>query len=288
MIVEIDKKAGFCFGVNNAIKKVEELLLAGEEVHCLGDIVHNKTEVERLEALGMKTIQQHELNSIKNATILIRSHGEPPSTYETIERNANRLIEATCPVVLKLQERIQSSYSNWQNKNGQVMVYGKQNHPEVIGLAGQTKFTAIIVSSINDLNKINFANPIEIYSQTTMPINGFNQIVSEIKKQAKNDVIVHNTICRQVSGRVDGIAAFAEHFDLILFVSGKASSNGKFLFQIAKTANSNTYFISKKNEIDLNWFQNINSIGITGATSTPRWLMEEISTFITNNLKGKK
>lgn len=283
MIVEIDHNAGFCFGVINAISKVEELLSNGETVNCLGDIVHNKTEVQRLEILGMKTIQKDELESIHNATILIRSHGEPPSTYEIIKKNSNKLIEATCPVVLKLQQRIQNSYSHLTNKKGQIVIYGKKNHPEVTGLAGQTGYTAIIVSSFDDLQQINYHNPIEVYSQTTMPINGFHEIINEIQKQAKSEVIIHNTICRQVAGRVDAIKQFAAKFDVVLFISGKESSNGKFLHQIASSVNSRTYFISNRKEINQNWFKNINSIGITGATSTPVWQMKEIATFIHEN-----
>jgi len=276
MHIEIDNKSGFCFGVQRAITKAEELIENGETITCLGEMVHNHEEVERLEKLGMKTIEIEQLSQQNNQTILIRSHGEPPSTYQNLNKNNNKIIDATCPVVLKLQQRIKTSFEQIQKTNGQLLIYGKKGHAEVIGLNGQTGNKAIIVSSVDDLKQIDFSRPIEMYSQTTMPLSGFNIIKEAINKQALNKVTYHDTICRQVANRVPHISEFAKKFDIILFVSGKKSSNGKLLFDECKKNNPRSYFISSASELDSSWFRDAKSIGICGATSTPQWLMEQV------------
>jgi len=276
MHIEIDNKSGFCFGVQRAIAKAEELIENGETITCLGEMVHNHEEVDRLEKLGMKTIEIEQLSQQNNQTILIRSHGEPPSTYQNLNKNNNKIIDATCPVVLKLQQRIKNSFEQIQKTNGQLLIYGKKGHAEVIGLNGQTGNKAIIVSSVDDLKQIDFSRPIEMYSQTTMPLSGFNIIKEAINKQALNKVTYHDTICRQVANRVPHISEFAKKFDIILFVSGKKSSNGKLLFDECKKNNPRSYFISSASELDSSWFRDAKSIGICGATSTPQWLMEQV------------
>ncbi|MBN1767453.1 MAG: 4-hydroxy-3-methylbut-2-enyl diphosphate reductase [Prolixibacteraceae bacterium] len=283
MHIEIDNKSGFCFGVQRAINKVEELIQEGEQVHCLGDIVHNHEEVMRLSQLGMHTIQTNDLAHTSRQTVLVRSHGEPPSTFEKLKTNQNKTIDATCPVVSKLQNRIKKSYGQSSQKNGQLVIYGKKEHPEVIGLNGQTGNQAIVVTNSNDLEEIDFTRPIEIYSQTTMPLDGFEAITKQIKEQATNEVIVHDTICRQVAGRVPHLKIFVKKFDVVLFVSGKKSSNGKSLFEVCRKSNPNTYFISSPNEVNAKWIENADKIGICGATSTPQWLMEKVKEHIENN-----
>lgn len=280
MHIEIDNKSGFCFGVQRAIAKAEELIENGETITCLGEMVHNHEEVERLEKLGMKTIEIEQLSQQNNQTILIRSHGEPPSTYQNLNKNNNKIIDATCPVVLKLQQRIKNSFEQIQKTNGQLLIYGKKGHAEVIGLNGQTGNKAIIVSSVDDLKQIDFSRPIEMYSQTTMPLSGFNIIKEAINKQALNKVTYHDTICRQVANRVPHISEFAKKFDIILFVSGKKSSNGKLLFDECKKNNPRSYFISSASELDSSWFRDAKSIGICGATSTPQWLMEQVKSHL--------
>lgn len=283
MHIEIDNKSGFCFGVQRAINKVEEIIQKGEQVHCLGDIVHNHEEVMRLSKLGMHTIQTGDLTHIKKQIVLVRSHGEPPSTFEKLKANQNKTIDATCPVVSKLQNRIKKSYAQSSQKNGQLVIYGKKEHPEVIGLNGQTGNQAIVITTNNDLEEIDFTRPIEIYSQTTMPLDGFNIITKQIKEQATNEVIVHDTICRQVAGRVPHLKIFVKKFDVVLFVSGKKSSNGKLLFEVCRKSNPNTYFISSPKEVSAEWIENADKIGICGATSTPQWLMEKVKEHIENN-----
>lgn len=276
MYIEIDNKSGFCFGVQRAIDKAEEQIGKGKNITCLGEIVHNHQEVDRLEKLGMKTIEIEQLKQQKNQTILIRSHGEPPFTYNNLNKNNNTVIDATCPVVLKLQKRIKTSFEQLQKTNGQLLIYGKKMHAEVIGLNGQTGYNAIIVSSVDDLKQIDFSRPIEIYSQTTMPLSGFNQIKEAINKQALSEVIYHDTICRQVANRVPHISEFAKKFDIVLFVSGKNSSNGKLLFEVCRKSNPYSYFIASASELNKNWFRNTENVGICGATSTPKWLMEQV------------
>lgn len=282
MQIEIDKKSGFCFGVQRAIDKVEYLIHQGEKINCLGDIVHNHEKVSRLSELGMNTIQINDLTDTSNQTVLIRSHGEPPSTFEKMRANNNKIIDATCPVVSKLQNRIKNSYAELTKNNGQLVIYGKKEHPEVIGLNGQTEENSIVVTTNNDFDKIDFNKPIEIYSQTTMPLDGFKAISNQIKEKAKNEVIIHDTICRQVAGRVPHLKEFVKKYDVVLFVSGKKSSNGKSLFEVCQNSNSHTYFISSPEEVERRWIKNVEKIGICGATSTPQWLMEKVKTHLEN------
>ena len=284
MIIETDKYSGFCFGVNKAINKVEELLSDNPGLVCLGEIVHNHEEVERLSSLGMKTVDLKEIPTIHHNTVLIRTHGEPPSTYQKLKTNNNRIIDATCPVVLKLQERIRKSYLNCKGTPCQLAIFGKKNHPEVIGLNGQVDNQAIVVTTPYDLSLIDFTRPIELYSQTTMSFDDFISISEIIKERAKNEVVIHDTICRQVANRIPRLAAFSKQFDIILFVSGKNSSNGKQLFETCLKNNPRSYFISAPGEIQKNWFSNCESIGISGATSTPRWLLEKVKSHVSTIL----
>ncbi|MCF8358017.1 MAG: 4-hydroxy-3-methylbut-2-enyl diphosphate reductase [Prolixibacteraceae bacterium] len=276
MIIEIDKGSGFCFGVKRAINKAGELLNEGENLYCLGDIVHNHEEVNRLSNLGMKTVNKDKGTELENKTVLIRSHGEPPSTYKTLKKHNNKIIDATCPVVLKLQERINNSHKRIGQEGGQTVIFGKPEHPEVIGLSGQTHNEAIVVTTPDDLQKIDFEKPIELYSQTTMPLDKFHEIRDEIKARANSMFISHDTICRQVANRVPQLAAFSKKHDIILFVSGKKSSNGKLLYSVCRENNPLTYFISSPEEIDPQWLKKGKTLGICGATSTPQWLMQNV------------
>jgi 4-hydroxy-3-methylbut-2-en-1-yl diphosphate reductase len=280
MIIEIDNQSGFCFGVRKAIDKAEQLLSEGNNLISLGEIVHNHEEVERLSVLGMKTIQKEEVSHFQNKTILIRTHGEPPATYSLLVENKNKIVDATCPVVLKLQERLQKSYQILSELNGQLIIFGKKDHPEVVGLMGQTNGQAIVVTTIEDLEQIDFSRPVELYSQTTMSIDDFHQISNEIRKRAKNTINIHDTICRQVSNRVPRLTGFSKRFDVILFVSGKNSSNGKFLYNICRKNNPSSYFISSPDEVEKDWFSTAQRVGICGATSTPFWLMEKVENHV--------
>ena len=276
MTTEIDTKSGFCFGVVNAIKKAEEELGKDETLYCLGDIVHNSQEVARLEKLGLRTINHEELAQLKNAKVLLRAHGEPPSTYETAQKNNITIIDASCLVVLQLQNKIKRAYQ--ENPDRQIVIYGKNGHAEVNGLVGQTLGTAIVVENVQDLDKIDFNKDICLFSQTTKSVDGFNEVVEIIKQRIAANVKFNynDTICRQVANRIPDIRRFAEQHYVLLFVSGKKSSNGKALFEECKKVNPHTYFISERNEINPDWLLGVHSIGICGATSTPKWLMEDI------------
>ncbi len=285
MKITIDKNSGFCFGVVNAIQAAENILKTRNHLYCLGDIVHNNMEVERLNKLGLEIINHEQFQKLKNVPVLIRAHGEPPSTYQTALQNNIELIDASCPVVLRLQNNVQQGYNNIKKQNGQVVIYGKPGHAEVSGLAGQTNNEAIIVSNNEDLKKIDITKPISLYSQTTKSMEGFNELIKEIKikKEEANsraDFIINDTICRQVSHRAPQLKEFSKNHDIIIFASGKKSSNGKYLHGICKENNSNTYFVSSPQDIKKEWFTSNDSVGICGATSTPRWLMDEIATLI--------
>jgi 4-hydroxy-3-methylbut-2-en-1-yl diphosphate reductase len=282
MIVEIDKNSGFCFGVVYAITIAEEVLRNEKELFCLGDIVHNNVEVSRLKKKGLITINHEQFKKIKNCKVLIRAHGEPPETYKIALENNIELVDTSCPVVLKLQNKIKMGYDEIIKHKGQVVIYGKKGHAEVNGLVGQINGEAIIVNEISDLDKIDFTRPVSIFSQTTQSTDGYNTIIDEIQKRllstgSNQQLISNNSICRQVSSRRKEIINFAKKFDIIIFVSGKKSSNGKILYTVCKTVNPLTYFISGIKEINKDWFQGINSAGICGATSTPMWLMEKIA-----------
>ena len=285
--ITVDPKSGFCFGVVYAIEMAESILKEEDKLYCLGDIVHNNREVDRLNNLGLEIIDHERLSELKNCKVLIRAHGEPPSTYEIALKNNIELLDASCPVVLKLQHQIKEGYETIKKIDGQVIIYGKEGHAEVTGLVGQTNGEAIIVTTKEDISKIDFEKPIYIYSQTTKSPKAFQDVVDEIKKKLialGKDVdlkfVVHDTLCRQVSGREPQLKAFASENDVIVFVSGTKSSNGKMLFLSCKEQNKQSYFVSDTKEIDENWFKDSNSVGICGATSTPRWLMDEVADHI--------
>lgn len=285
MKVEIDKKSGFCFGVIKAIKSAETELEDAKSLYCLGDIVHNGKEVDRLEKLGLISISKEKYFTLKNCKVLIRAHGEPPETYEYAEKNNIELIDATCPVVLTLQEKVKNSYTAKLPNKGQVVIFGKKGHAEIEGLNGQTDHNAIIVESIKDIDKIDMNRPVSLYSQTTKRIEDFHAIAKEVNKKITPGIPVEikDTICRQVSNRVPNLKTFAAKYDVILFVAGKKSSNGQYLYSICKEANPKSYIISEINEIDKDWFNGIESVGVCGATSTPNWLMEEVAHWITKS-----
>lgn len=282
MLVDIDKDSGFCFGVVYAVEKAEKELEKNEKLYSLGDIVHNSVELSRLEKMGLKSISHKEFKKLKNCKVLIRAHGEPPETYKIAKKNNIKLIDATCPVVLQLQNKIMNGYRDISKINGQIVIFGKKGHAEVNGLVGQTDNKAIVVETINDIEKIDFSKPVILYSQTTKSTKGFNEIKDAIDKKFRNDMlfVANNTICQQVSMREPKLKIFANKYDVIIFVSGRKSSNGKMLYSICKNENKNTYFVSNEKELDNNWFNGMNSVGICGATSTPRWLMKKISEYI--------
>jgi 4-hydroxy-3-methylbut-2-enyl diphosphate reductase len=286
MKVTIDKYSGFCFGVVYAIEMAENILEKEDILYCLGDIVHNNKEVERLTDMGLKIINNYDLKNLSDCKVLIRAHGEPPSTYNIALANNIELLDASCPVVLKLQHQIKEGYEDIKNIDGQVIIFGKEGHAEVTGLLGQTKNDAIIVTTVEDLNKVDFSKSIYIYSQTTKSPKAYKaicDIIAEKVKLADGEnvkYIVHDTLCRQVSGREPQLKHFSKENDVIIFVSGQKSSNGKMLYQSCKEENPNSYFISDVNEINNEWFSAVSSVGICGATSTPRWLMEQVQNTI--------
>ena len=280
--IEIDKGSGFCFGVVTAITKAEQVLAEGNKLYCLGDIVHNSKEVERLRKMGLITINHEQFETLQNETVLLRAHGEPPRTYEIAKQNNITIIDATCPVVLRLQKKINKEFNEQDQRNKQIVIYGKNGHAEVLGLVGQTMGEAIVIESLEEAKKLDFSKNIRLYSQTTKSLDEFQKIVAYIK----NDIAptatfkYFDTICRQVANRIPNIREFAATHDLIFFVSGKKSSNGKILFGECKQINPNTHFIDGIDEIDLSLLDKAESIGICGATSTPKWLMEEILNYI--------
>lgn len=284
--VEIDDRSGFCHGVVAAIAKAEDELSAGNPLYCLGDIVHNSDEVERLERHGLLTINHDDLRKLHDVKVLLRAHGEPPSTYALADRNGIRIIDATCPVVLRLQQRIKATYDT--NPRPQIVIYGKKGHAEVNGLVGQTAGEAIVIESPDRLDAIDFNRDIALYSQTTMPLEGFSRIIDEISKRIAPGVNFksYDTICRQVANRVDHIRHFAATHDVVLFVAGAKSSNGKVLLEQCREVNPRTHHIGRREDFDPVWIQDAASIGICGATSTPRWLMEEVKNEVTECLNG--
>jgi 4-hydroxy-3-methylbut-2-enyl diphosphate reductase len=285
MDVTIDKHSGFCFGVEFAIQMAEDEMENGETLYCLGDIVHNDMEVKRLYDKGLRIINREELKNLKNCKVLIRAHGEPPETYKIALDNNIEIIDASCPVVLKLQNRIKDAHESMKKESGQIVIYGKLGHAEIIGLNGQTKNNAIIVSSVEDLDKIDFNKSITLFSQTTKSTDGFYGIVKKIEERIGNaqDIvdsrfISHDSICRQVSNRVPQLINFSREHNVILFVSSKKSSNGKALFEKCRKNNKRSYFIENADDINKSWIKDSDSIGICGATSTPMWLMKKVET----------
>ncbi|MDD3875983.1 MAG: 4-hydroxy-3-methylbut-2-enyl diphosphate reductase [Bacteroidales bacterium] len=281
MKVIIDPNSGYCFGVVYAILAAEEELEKTGELYCLGDIVHNNREVERLKGKGLKIINHDEFALLKNVKVLIRAHGEPPTTYKTAVENNIELIDASCPVVLRLQNKIKTGYEDALKKNAQIVIYGKKGHAEVIGLEGQTNNNAIIINEKDDIRKIDFEKSVILFSQTTQSKDGFDEIVKIIKEKIKNKnnlfVEANDTICRQVSNREPQISHFAAVQDVLIFVRRKKSSNGLYLFNVCKSVNNRSYFISTVEDLKKEWFENCQSVGISGATSTPMWLMKDVS-----------
>lgn len=275
--VEIDNSSGFCFGVVTAIRKAEEALDSTGSLYCLGDIVHNSDEVERLRSRGLITITHEQMASLRNVKVLLRAHGEPPSTYELARRNNIEIIDATCPVVLQLQKRIKSAYSA-TDPRPQIVIYGKNGHAEVNGLVGQTDGDAIVVEEDAGLDKVDFTRDIALYSQTTKSLEGFTRIIDLISKRKSPAAHFESfdTICRQVANRVSHLREFASAHNVVLFVAGHKSSNGKILYNECKAVNEATYLVANENEIDPSWLYGAGSIGVCGATSTPRWLMENV------------
>ena len=290
MKAEIDRKSGFCFGVQNAIAVAEEALGKGEQVFSLGPIVHNDKEVERLMGLGLITIDHKKFRKLKNARVLIRAHGEPPETYRIARENNITIIEATCPMVNKLQSRIKNTWLNKKEENGQIVIFGKLGHAEVNGLMGQIDNSGILITDPRDLSKLDVTKPVWLFAQTTMNTISYSALVENIKSEMikkgladpEKNLHVHDTICRQVSDREPSLREFARKHDIIIFVSGKDSSNGKMLYAISKEINPDTYFVSSPDEIDISWFKNKRSAGICGATSTPKWLIENVYSIVSS------
>jgi 4-hydroxy-3-methylbut-2-enyl diphosphate reductase len=278
VIVEIDQKSGFCFGVVNAIGKAEEALKTEDALYSLGHIVHNELEVKRLQKLGLKTIGHQEFFKLKDCKVLIRAHGEPPSTYEYARQNNITLIDATCPVVLKLQQRVKNAAETTKKENGQVVIFGHLGHAEVTGLAGQTNESALIIEHPDDYKKIDPSRPVVVFSQTTKSVDDYKKLTENIRNQSQTDLVeAHDTICRQVSNRVPHLKKFAGRFQLVIFVGGRQSSNAKVLFDVCKRHNDRSYFVSVPEDVQADWFLGIQTVGICGATSTPQWIMEKVA-----------
>ena len=288
MIIEIDNGSGFCFGVTTAIKKAEEELAQGETLYCLGDIVHNGMECERLREMGLITINHDQMRELHNAKVLLRAHGEPPETYELARKNNIEIIDATCPVVLKLQKRIKEQYETSPNlpegEEAQIVIFGKKGHAEVLGLVGQTHSSAIVIESSDEVTKLDFTHDIYLYSQTTKSLDEFRRIIDYIQTHISPNATFKSfdTICRSVANRMPNISQFATKHDLVLFVCGRKSSNGKVLYNECLRVNPNTHLIEDPQEIEPEWLKGIESVGICGATSTPRWLMEQCRDAIQN------
>ncbi|MFN8414743.1 MAG: 4-hydroxy-3-methylbut-2-enyl diphosphate reductase [Cytophagaceae bacterium] len=286
MIVDIDKNSGYCFGVEFAIQMAEDEMDSGGPLYCLGDIVHNSMEVERLAKKGLRIIDRDQMKELRDCKVLIRAHGEPPETYKLALQNNIELIDASCPVVLKLQNRVKASFDNMEESDGQIVIYGQQGHAEVIGLIGQTRQKAIVITGEQDLDKIDFNRPVTLYSQTTKSTQGFYKIKDLMEERVKEagrelaDFDYNDSICRQVSNREPQLQKFSKDYDVIVFVSGKKSSNGKALYSVCKQTNDRSYFIENETELDKTWFNESDRVGICGATSTPMWLMEQVANHI--------
>ena len=275
MRVEIDEHSGFCTGVVNAIRKAEQELEKGI-LYCIGDIVHNSLEVERLKRIGLKTIEHQEFGELRNCRVLFRAHGEPPASYEIAEKNDIEVIDASCTVVLNLQRRIREAYEQVKEQGGQIVIYGKRGHAEVIGLVGQTRGEALVIEQEEDIRQIDFSGLVILFSQTTKSLEGFRKIAGLLKEKGGEKVIIHDTICRKVANRIPQLKQFAGQHDVIIFVSGEKSSNGKQLFAVCREVNRRTYFVQSVADVTPEMLFNAASVGISGATSTPRWVMEEI------------
>ena len=278
MIIEIDQKSGFCFGVTNAINVAEKALETEKFLYSLGHIVHNEYEVNRLQKLGMQIINHSEYFKLKNCKVLIRTHGEPPSTYEYATKNNITLIDATCPVVLKLQQRVKKAGAAMDSENGQVVIFGNPDHAEIIGMANQNKSKTLIIKSTEDYINIDLNRSVVLFSQTTKSLDDFKKIKQNILEHSKNSKIeIHDTICRQVSNRVSHLEEFSGRFDVIIFVGGHESSNAKVLFDVCKAHNDRSFFVANPEEVNKVWFFQVEKVGICGATSTPLWQMEQVA-----------
>ena len=283
MEITIDKNSGFCFGVVRAIEAAENELKNSNSLYCLGDIVHNNEEVIRLKNLGMRVINQTEMQQLTNKKMLIRAHGEPPSTYQLAKQNNITLIDATCTVVLNLQNIVRQGFLEIEPKNGQVVIFGKKGHAEVVGLCGQTRDTALVISSLEEIDSINFHRPIRLYAQTTQSLSTFKNLVKLIRQKhielgiENPDFVWHDTICRQVSNREHSLKQFANDHDTIIFVAGEKSSNGMVLYKICQSANEHSYRVSSLSELKKEWFAGCKNVGVCGATSTPMWLMNAVA-----------
>ena len=286
MRIVVDDNSGFCFGVVNAISKAEESLSGGEEVWSLGDIVHNNVEVARLQGLGLKKAGREMLGQLGGRTLLIRAHGEPPATYRRARELGIKIIDATCPVVARLQKLVIRAHKQMSDIGGQVVILGRKGHAEVVGLTGQVDEDALVVESREDLERIDFSRPIYLLSQTTQSLGLWNEIKEDILRRAadRSKVVVNDTICRQVAGREEHLSNFAREFDVVIFVSGHKSSNGKLLFEACCRANPRCHMVEQEADIRKEWFEGTHSVGVCGATSTPRWLMKRIAEYI-NELK---
>ncbi|HPY80724.1 MAG TPA: 4-hydroxy-3-methylbut-2-enyl diphosphate reductase [Bacteroidales bacterium] len=292
MGITIDKNSGFCFGVIHAIESAEKYLKKYKHLYSLGDIVHNNEEMKRLISLGLEVISFEQFKQLKNTRVLIRAHGEPPATYKIAEENQIELIDATCCVVLALQQRIKEKFLDEQNEEGQILIFGKKGHAEVVGLLGQTENKGIVITSTQDIDRIDFSKPATLYSQTTQNLDEYNQIIEEIKERydkSGNATLFsyHDTICRRVVNRAKEIQKFASQHDKIIFVSGEKSSNGLYLFSLCKEANPSSFFISYLEQLDSITFLKDETIGICGATSTPMWLMEDVAKRVKEHFQEK-
>lgn len=279
MRVTIDDNSGFCFGVVRAIGEAEAALERLGEVCSLGDIVHNRVEVQRLEAIGLRTVTHEDIASLGSATLLIRAHGEPPRTYRTAEECGVKIIDATCPVVSRLQRRVREAYDRMCEVGGRVVLLGKRGHAEVVGLTGQVDDDVTVVESASDLESIDYSRPIYFLSQTTQSIELFNILGAEIMRRAEHpeSVVLDDTICRRVAGREQSLVEFSRGVDVVVFVSGRKSSNGRVLCDVCRRANERCYMVEEASELQREWFEGAQSVGICGATSTPRWLMEQVA-----------
>ncbi|MDX9928463.1 MAG: 4-hydroxy-3-methylbut-2-enyl diphosphate reductase [Bacteroidales bacterium] len=286
MNIDIDSGSGFCFGVRNAVEIAERALEEGENVYCLGAIVHNDIEVERLRNKGLKTIDHEQFRNLSNCKVLIRAHGEPPSTYETARQNNITIIEATCPIVKRIQLKIRKTWEEISPDEGHIVLFGKKGHAEVVGLLGQTSNEAILINHDNDIDKIDFSKPVHLFSQTTMSVTEYKRLAGIIRVRLEeynrvhglsSKLTVHSTICGQVSGREPRLREFAASHDIIIFVSGRESSNGRMLFEVCRSVNPESYMIVSPGEVRKEWFKGKESVGVCGATSTPKWLIDSVA-----------
>lgn len=288
MTITIDKNSGYCFGVEFAIQMAEDEMEDSGHLYCLGDIVHNDMEVKRLYEKGLRIISHEDLRNLRDCKVLIRAHGEPPETYQIALQNNIELIDASCPVVLKLQNRVKYAYDKMKKVKGQIVIYGKEGHAEVIGLAGQTGDEAVIIMKDEDLDKLDYSRPVTLFSQTTKSTKGFYRMKAEIERRIalnngelrQEDFDANDSICRQVSNREPQMQKFSTEQDVVLFVAGKKSSNGRALYEVCLANNPRSYFVENESDINLEWFREDDKVGICGATSTPMWLMERVAGFV--------